>query len=1335
MRLLTLKTLFTSFLLWGSLSLHAQRWLGTEEAIPSNQIESRAAGCSPATSITTLELNNVRAIIHTGGNLWQNPGVNASTYEIPKGSGIHALFTGGLWLGGEDVNGQLKLAAVRYRQGNDYWTGPLTTAGDAEITASTCEAWDRHFIITRQEVETFNAWYEAGLFDQNNPGSTTQADDFPGYEIPSSIVDWPAHGDQALDQDFYIAPFFDRDEDGIYDISKGDYPWYDLDKEVDCQTDRTVTLFGDYTIWWVFNDKGNIHTETGSDPIGMEIRAQSFAFATNDEVNNMTFLNFELINRSTQTLTNTYFGQFIDVALGGPFDDYVGCDVGRGLGYTYNGNAVDNNDGGWLGYGANPPAIGVDFFEGPYQDNDGIDNAVGIGPNEAVEGNGLGYGDQVIDNERFGMRRFVYYNNTGSGPASQTDPLVGIDYYNYLRGFWKDNTRFVYGGNAHISDPSADPSVPCDFMFPGDSDPLGWGTGGVPQPYWTEQTAGNLPYDRRFMQSAGPFILEPGAVNNITVGIVYARATSGDPFQSVEALRIADDKAQALFENCFRVLDGPDAPDITIQEMDKELILYLSNPPASNNPTEEYAESDFSIVTPDSLVQQGIIYDSEYKFQGYQVFQLESETVSPTELIDIDKARLVAQCDMQDGIGRVINFEFNEDLGTSIPVEKVNGADEGIVHSFQLTDDQFAQGDRRFINHIKYHYMAIAYAYNNYKSYSPDDASLLDGQKLPYLASRKGATGSIKVFTGIPHIVSPEASGTVAHSEYGDGPEITRIEGMGNGNLGLDFTSATEANIVANSRMDHPTYEGGRGPINVKVIDPLNVPKGTFRLRMIPHPTEDLDSASWVMYNTAGTEINGLDSIWSQKTIAVGTEQLIPEWGISVSAQQHNYVLRGSNFFTDLIESSYNYADSSQQWLTGVADQEGFVAQNWIRCGTSEEENPPNDIYNDYLGVDDEEVYEGVLGGTWAPYSVVSSSQAHSPISNIFSGTRTMLDISDLQSIDIVFTSDQSKWTKCPVLEMQDESTLAADNIAKQYQRIAASVDKNGNVDSSGYTGTGMGWFPGYVIDLESGERLNMAFGEDTWLAGENGRDMQFNPTDRTYTSLGTELFGGKHYVYIFKNQDRDFPGAGRMPIYDEGHYIDSMLNGNTGTRIKVWRSCIWVGIPMVEQGETFLSNDAKIKIRVSKSYEQYATGGWYLADSVAANAINEWNPLYEFSLDDLATETTSSVALDTALNLINVVPNPYYAYSLYEENKLENTIKFTNLPEQCTITIYNVGGTIIRQLTKDSPITSLNWDLKNHARIPIASGVYIIHIEVPGVGERILKWFGVMRQIDLESY
>ena len=64
---------------------------------------------------------------------------------------------------------------------------------------------------------------------------------------------------------------------------------------------------------------------------------------------------------------------WVDTDLGYAFDDFVGCDVSRGLGYCYNGAAVDGN-GEPESYGDQPPAIGVDFFQGPYMDPDGFDN-------------------------------------------------------------------------------------------------------------------------------------------------------------------------------------------------------------------------------------------------------------------------------------------------------------------------------------------------------------------------------------------------------------------------------------------------------------------------------------------------------------------------------------------------------------------------------------------------------------------------------------------------------------------------------------------------------------------------------------------------------------------------------------------------------------------------------------------------------------------------------------------------------------------------------------------------------------------------------------------------
>ena len=63
------------------------------------------------------------------------------------------------------------------------------------------------------------------------------------------------------------------------------------------------------------------------EPIGLEIQAQAFAFSTNDEINNMTFYNYKLVNRSHNALNDAYFGVHVDPDLGNYQDDYVGCDV------------------------------------------------------------------------------------------------------------------------------------------------------------------------------------------------------------------------------------------------------------------------------------------------------------------------------------------------------------------------------------------------------------------------------------------------------------------------------------------------------------------------------------------------------------------------------------------------------------------------------------------------------------------------------------------------------------------------------------------------------------------------------------------------------------------------------------------------------------------------------------------------------------------------------------------------------------------------------------------------------------------------------------------------
>ena len=1283
------------------------------------------AGCTPSKGRADLDINNVRTPIYINGDMWWDLVGNAE-YEVPYGSGKHSLFSGAIWVGGLDNQGNLKMAAQTYRQsGSDFWPGPLDTT-NATITNDVCQKYDKHWKITKAEVADFVNYFNA------------HSGDLDGYDVPDAIKTWPGNGDATLFQGKYLAPFEDIDSNGVYDYQSGDYPRFNLSStEQRCGE----YLLGDQTIWWVFNDAGNTHSETGSRyNIGVEIQAQAFGFNTNDEINNMTFYKYKIINRASTILNNTYFGSWVDADLGNAFDDYVGCDVKRGFGYCYNGDADDD---GATGYGFNPPAIGMDFFEGPIaDDSDHVDNDRDSVIDEA--------GEQII------MSKFVYYNNDFSNIGN---PSTDLHYYNYLRGIWKDGSKLLYGGNGYQSGGDS-----CDFMFPGETDPAGWGTHGVTGLFqWSENypkpgDPPNQPDDRRFLQSAGSFTLQPGAVNFITTGAVWARTSSGGPLASVKLLRLADDKAQILFDNCFKIVDGPDAPKLTIRELDRELIMSLSNLPSSNNYKELYKEKDPAVTSTLSY----------FTFEGYKVYQVVSPDVTTNDLKNADKARLVFQCDIKNGVAQIVNQYFQPDMNAFAPVEEVNGEDNGLRHTFRVTTDAFSSGDPTLVNHKTYYFLAIAYAYN------ADEATFdpyVEGLSAPYLAGRRGATGTgIEVYTAIPHISTPESEGLVLSTFYGDGPEITRVTGLGNGyNIGsdrgtLDLKQDQVNEIIFNqgkSKIDFPTYQAARGPVDIRIYDPMKVVPGNFELWLTDTATS---TGNWRLKNmNTGQTDNSI------KTLEFPYDQLFENYGFYVSINQvkapGEYPAGGNGF----IEASVTYSDPNSRWLGGVPDIDGDEQLNWIRSGSCDATPCP-----DWDGIDDPEVYERILGGTWAPFRVVNNdgtADKLAPASSVEPASTGKLSqeldsLRFLDGIDVVITNDKSKWSRCVVFEMnyrfQDAEGKALKNLLRRHPSM--NIDGTYSTTDSGYS-----WFPGYAMDVETGERLNIAFGEDSYITpdngyiGETGGDMKFNPTSTYFYPTDTNatprvIAGGKHFLYVFGRKnvhnvvnptDTSYWG----PAYDGCEHLHSKLwklqrpnattltNAEKVTLTEVWKDCMWVSIPMAVPAQSWLSSDAKIRLRMTHPYRTFTN------DSTANG--NDYKPYYRFSTDSKVGLVKQTEVAKSALDIINIVPNPYYAYSGYEQNQLDNRVKIVNLPPKCTVRIYSPAGVLIRTYKRDAPLdnssgstfpesnssTSIDWDLKNSVGVPIASGMYIIHIDAPGVGERTIKWFGAMRPIDLDTF
>jgi hypothetical protein len=102
----------------------------------------------------------------------------------------------------------------------------------------------------------------------------------------------------------------------------------------------------------------------------------------------------------------------------------------------------------------------------------------------------------------------------------------------------------------------------------------------------------------------------------------------------------------------------------------------------------------------------------------------------------------------------------------------------------------------------------------------------------------------------------------------------------------------------------------------------------------------------------------------------------------------------------------------------------------------------------------------------------------------------------------------------------------------------------------------------------------------------------------------------------------------------------------------------------------------------------------------------------------------------------INVFPNPYYGINTEEINKYNRFVTFNHLPDKSKIRLFNLAGVLVRTIDKDDQTQFARWDLANEDGLPVASGLYIVYIEMPDLGTtKILKLAIVQEQQILDRF
>ena len=99
-------------------------------------------------------------------------------------------------------------------------------------------------------------------------------------------------------------------------------------------------------------------------------------------------------------------------------------------------------------------------------------------------------------------------------------------------------------------------------------------------------------------------------------------------------------------------------------------------------------------------------------------------------------------------------------------------------------------------------------------------------------------------------------------------------------------------------------------------------------------------------------------------------------------------------------------------------------------------------------------------------------------------------------------------------------------------------------------------------------------------------------------------------------------------------------------------------------------------------------------------------------------------------------MPNPYKGASAYERSQLIDEVRFTGMPgEETIINVFTLNGSLIKTIFKPEGVRNQAWNLTTDNSLPLASGMYLIHVDVNGVGSRVIKFAVIKKRVQLNTF
>ena len=267
--------------------------------------------------------------------------------------------------------------------------------------------------------------------------------------------------------------------------------------------------------------------------------------------------------------------------------------------------------------------------------------------------------------------------------------------------------------------------------------------------------------------------------------------------------------------------------------------------------------------------------------------------------------------------------------------------------------------------------------------------------------------------------------------------------------------------------------------------------------------------------------------------------------------------------------------------------------------------------------------------------------------------------------------------------------------------------------------------FDGMVAFIDNDTLVKIIYSQSGWLTGHSNLDFRPQPNTKS----------------------RGLPAAADYEVRFYDHVTDTTIFDDLPINFEVWN------LTGGYQADVFINDyDASGSLTVGDKITvvEYLAGerkyAWdirYYAPKDGSDPVEpEPGDVYRFRTtkpfyqDDYFAFSTKAARMDenklkNELDKIAVVPNPYIAAASwerknrYQSGRGERKIDFIHLPPVCTIRIYTVSGALVKTIYHNNALQdgSHSWNLVSEDGMDIAYGLYIYHVDVPGMGSHIGKF------------